>query len=209
MRLADVEDFRRRAGTHELVHHLAAVELRVFDLAVQLAVREQAGAALAELHVGFGCQRVLAPQCPGVFGATSDIASPFQDDGLEAHLREQECREQPARPEPHHQRTLFQLRGCLGNGVITRVGSDTDLPIPREALQHRGFVAHRHVDYADEQNGAVFLARVVAALEQGEIDEVGCARGQGASEWPRAAFQGVVERQRQLGNADHRRLPGR
>ena len=52
VRLADVEDLRRRAGAHEFVHHLAAVELRILDLAVELAVGEQARAALAELHVG-------------------------------------------------------------------------------------------------------------------------------------------------------------
>src|ERR1700681_1739652 len=58
----DVHDFVRRAGAHELVHHFAAVELRVLDLAVELSVGEQAGATLAELHVGFWGQGFLAPQ---------------------------------------------------------------------------------------------------------------------------------------------------
>ena len=63
---ADVDDLFRRAGLDELFQHLAAMEVGVLDLAVQLAVREGAGAALAELDVRFGVQRVLAPQAPGV-----------------------------------------------------------------------------------------------------------------------------------------------
>ncbi len=51
VRLADVEDLLRRAGPHELVHDLATEELRILDLAVELAVGEQARAAFAELHV--------------------------------------------------------------------------------------------------------------------------------------------------------------
>src|SRR3546814_3358792 len=62
MRLADVEDFVRRAGLDEFVQHLAAVELRVLDLTVELAVAEQAGAAFAELHVRRRVQHALAPQ---------------------------------------------------------------------------------------------------------------------------------------------------
>ncbi len=48
---ADVEDLVGRAGLDELLQHLAAEEARVLDLAVELAVGEGAGAALAELHV--------------------------------------------------------------------------------------------------------------------------------------------------------------
>src|SRR3546814_18991346 len=69
MRLADVEDFVRRAGLDEFVQHLAAVELRVLDLTVELAVAEQAGAAFTELHVRRRVQPALAPQAPGLLGA--------------------------------------------------------------------------------------------------------------------------------------------
>src|SRR6185312_7155795 len=55
VRLADIKNFRRCTGAHELPHHLAAVEFRVFYLAVELAIGEQARAALAKLDVGFRC----------------------------------------------------------------------------------------------------------------------------------------------------------
>src|SRR5690606_24999269 len=50
VRLADVENLFRRSGPDELMQHLAAMMARVLDLAVQLAVAEQARAALTELH---------------------------------------------------------------------------------------------------------------------------------------------------------------
>ncbi|MDT4871425.1 hypothetical protein FQZ97_1065520 [compost metagenome] len=93
MRLAHVHDFRRSAGANELVHHLAGVELGVLDLAVELAVGEQAGTTLAELHVGFRGQDLLAPQCPGILGAAAHILAALQHDWFEAHLREQQRRE--------------------------------------------------------------------------------------------------------------------
>jgi hypothetical protein len=88
VRFADVEDFRRRARLDELFQHLAAVKLRVLDLAVQLAVGEGAGAAFAELDVRFRVQRVLAPQAPGVLGAFAHGLAALEDDWLEAHLGE-------------------------------------------------------------------------------------------------------------------------
>src|SRR5450830_247914 len=61
MRFADVEDFLRRAGLDELVQDLAAVVVRVLDLAVELAVGEGPGAAFAKLHVGLGVEHAFTP----------------------------------------------------------------------------------------------------------------------------------------------------
>src|SRR6185437_6006643 len=78
VRLADIENLRRCAGTHELPHHLATMEFRVFDLAVELAVGKQARAALAKLNIGFGCQRVPPPKGPGIARSASHITAAFQ-----------------------------------------------------------------------------------------------------------------------------------
>src|SRR6185312_15311815 len=121
VRLADLKNFRRCTGAHELPHHLAAVEFRVFYLAVELAIGEHARAALAKLDVGFRCQRVFPPERPGVACPASYITAAFQYDGPEAHLREQERREESAGAEPDDQRPLLELRGGLGDRVIARV----------------------------------------------------------------------------------------
>ncbi|MNR60959.1 hypothetical protein D3C85_1825670 [compost metagenome] len=55
----DVEDFGAGSGFDEFLEHLAAVVLRVADLAVELAVREGSRSAFAELGVGLGVE-VLA-----------------------------------------------------------------------------------------------------------------------------------------------------
>src|SRR5450432_2659855 len=87
--LADIEDFRRRSSTHEFMHYLAAIELWIFDLAVELSVRKESRAALAELYIGFGREMVLPPQRPRVMRSAANVPSAFQHDGLEPHLCEQ------------------------------------------------------------------------------------------------------------------------
>ncbi len=51
MRMRFGQDVVRRAGLDEFLQHLAAEEARILDPAIELAVREGAGAALAELDV--------------------------------------------------------------------------------------------------------------------------------------------------------------
>ena len=77
------EDFLRRAGLDEFGQHLAAQMARVLDLAVELAVGKSAGAAFAELDIGFRRQHAIAPQGPGVLGALAHRLAALQDDGLE------------------------------------------------------------------------------------------------------------------------------
>ena len=104
--LADVEDLVRRAGLDELGQHLAAVVLRVLDLAVELAVGEGAGAAFAELHVGLRVQHALAPEAERVLGALAHDLAALEDDRAEAHLRQDQAGEQAARPDADDDRTV-------------------------------------------------------------------------------------------------------
>ncbi|MCY1344625.1 hypothetical protein D9M69_306640 [compost metagenome] len=203
VRLADVHDLFRRAGADEFVHHLAAVEPGVLDLAVELAVGEQAGTALAELHVGFRCQDLLAPQRPGVLGAPAHILAALQHDGLEAHLREQQRGEQAAGAEADDHWTLGQTRRRLADRVVVGVRRRADVLVIGEARQDGRLVAHLQVDDVDEQDDAVLLAGIVAALEHGEVQQLGVAEVQ-AFEDGRAQFiGGMVEGQGQFGDANH------
>ena len=80
----------------ELGQDLAAEMAGVLDPAVELAVGEGAGAALAELDVGLGVEHAPAPQPPGVLGAFAHHLAAVEDDRPEAHLREDQADEQAA-----------------------------------------------------------------------------------------------------------------
>ena len=187
VRLADEEDLGRRTGAHELVHHLAAVELRILDLAVELAIGEEPRPALAELHVGFGRQHVLAPQRPGVLRAAPHITAALEHDGLEPHLREQQRGKQTAGAEADDDGSLGEVRRRLGNRVIGGVRCETDLAVLRETFEQRRLVGDLHLDDADEEDAGVFLARVVAAFEQRVFEQLRIADLQAFDDGLRAA----------------------
>ena len=208
VRLADEEDLWRRTGAHELVHHLAAIELRILDLAVELAIGEESRPALAELHVGFGRQHILAPQCPGVLGSAPHIAATFEHDGLEPHLRKQQRGKQPAGAESDHDGPLGEIRRCFGNRVIGGVRREADLAVLLEALQHCRLVGDLRLHDADEENGGVLLARVVTAFEQRVFEQFRIADLQAFDDGSPQRFGRVIERQRQFSDAQHSRLPG-
>jgi hypothetical protein len=106
VRLADVDDFLRRAGLDELGQHLAAVVFRVLDLAVQLAVGEGAGAAFAELHVRFRVQLALAPEAPGVDRALAHDLAALDDDGRRPICARISAGQQAAGADADHHRAL-------------------------------------------------------------------------------------------------------
>ena len=175
--------------------HLAADELRVFDLAVELAVGERPRAAFAELHVGLGVEHILAPQAPGVLGALAHFGAALQNDRFEAHLRQQQTGENPARAEAHHQRALAQIGRGVAHQLVTDVRRRADVFVVAQALKHGGFVAHLEVDGVDELQFGGFLARIVAALEQGEIEKLVAADGQTLQKCGAQFVVRVVQRQ--------------
>ncbi len=172
VRLADVENLLRRAGLDELVQDFATVVVRVLDLAVELAVGEGPGTAFAELHVGFGVEYVLAPQAPGVLGTLANFLAAFEDDRLEAHLRQQQTGEDAAGAEADHDRPLTQVGRRLADHLVADIRGHIDVVVVGELFQQGFFVPCRQVDGVDEQHFGRFLAGVVAALEQGEVQQV-------------------------------------
>ena len=59
-------------------------------------------AAFAELHIRFRVQLALSPQAPSVFGALSHRRAAFDHDGLQTHLRQNQCRKNTARAKTNH-----------------------------------------------------------------------------------------------------------
>ncbi|MNC20081.1 hypothetical protein D3C75_680240 [compost metagenome] len=201
MRLVDVEDLVRRTGLDELFQHFAAVVLRVLDLAVQLAVGEGTGAAFAELHVGLGVEHALAPQAPGVLGALAHFLAALEDDRLEAHLCQQQAGEDAARAEADHDRALLQIGRGLADELVGDVWRRADVAIVGELAEQFGFVAGFKVDGVDEQQFAVLLARIVAALEQVEAEQLLVADAQALDDGFTQGFVGMVQGQLQFGDS--------
>ncbi len=201
--LADVQNLFGRAGANELLHDFAAVEPRVLDLAVQLAVGKQPGAALPELHVRFRGQRVLAPQPPRVLGSPSHLPPALEDDGPESHLGEEQRGKDAAGAEPDDQRPFAEVLRHVRHGVVTRVGRRTNVGIPGQPPQDFRLVAGVQVDDVDEQDSPALPARIVAALEDAEIQEIGGLDLQLAHDGGAQCFAFRFDRQRQFGDADH------
>jgi hypothetical protein len=67
MRFGDVDDLFGSACFDEFSDDFATVEFRIFDLAVELAIREGASPTFTELYVGLRIEYVFAPELPGVF----------------------------------------------------------------------------------------------------------------------------------------------
>ncbi|MGT2494838.1 hypothetical protein ACU4GD_41620 [Cupriavidus basilensis] len=142
--------------------------LRILDLAVQLAVGEGAGAALAELHVRLGIEHALAPQAEGVLGALAHFLAALQDDGLEAHLRQDQASQQSARPHADHHRAQGRARRrCLRDEAVGHVRRHAPVRLAGHALDRRRFVRDFDIDDVGELDiGA--LAGIVRASEHGE-----------------------------------------
>jgi hypothetical protein len=64
-----------------------------------------------------------------------------------------------------------------------------------EAGQHAGFIGDQQVDGVDELQFGVFLARIVAALEQGEIQQLVVGDAQPLHDGRAQVFFGVVQGQ--------------
>ena len=134
-----VENLGRRTGLYKFLHDLAAQKARVLDLAVELAIGERARAALAELHVALGVERLLAPQTPGVLGALAHGFATFQHDGLEPHLRQHQCGKHAAGAKAHHDRALGQVRRCMPDRVVAHIGRGGDVGFSGKFRQQGSF----------------------------------------------------------------------
>jgi hypothetical protein len=202
VRLRDVEDFLRRARLDELGQHLAAEMARILDLAVELAVGKRPCPALAELHVGFRVEHVLAPQAPGVLGALAHRLAALQYDRPETHLRQYQRGEDPARAETDDDRAFRQMLGGVPDEVIFHVGRRREVTVVAEFLQQRRLAFHFDVDRVDQQQRMLF-ARIVAALEDAERDERFIRQFQ-ALEDRRAQGPGrMIERQFEFSQSQH------
>ena len=178
------------------------MEVRVLDLAVELAIRERAGAALAELDVGFRIQRVLAPQAPGVLGPFTHRLAAFEDDRPETHLRQHQSSEQAAGAGADDDRALGEVFRGTGNEAIGHVRRRDQMSLVGEAGAYCRFVAQGQVNRIDEQDGG-FLARIVASAKDGVVEQVGIGDAEALHDGRAQCVRRMIERQFQFIEAQH------
>ena len=192
-----------RAGLDELLQHLAAQEARVLHPAIELAVGKGAGAAFAELHIAVRVQFGAAPQAPGILGALAHHLAAIEDDGPEAHLRQDQPGEQAARSRAdHHGAQAAPAARRRHREAVCHVRGGAQVLVVREAREHRRFVGQLDIDGIDQLDriasaGVVAAAIEAVALELGGLDAQppGDRLGQGLG--------CMVERQIQSGQAKH------
>ena len=199
VRLAGDQYLLRRAGAHEGLQHLAAQGGGVAHAGPELAVGEGAGAALAELHVGFRGEHGAAPEGEGVRGARAHRAAAFEDDGTKAHPGECEGGKQAAGAGADDHGAVSQGGGGAGGMVEGGVRGAGDLRVIGVAGQDCGFVGDLHVERVDEVDGAAF------AGVGGAAKDVGCCGG--AAEPGLGGlgqgFRRVVQGELYFGEAEH------
>jgi hypothetical protein len=199
MRLAGDQDLLRRAAADELLQHAAAEMGGVAHAGPELAVGEGAGPALAELHVAFRRQHAAAPQGERVLRALAHHLAAFEDDGPEAHLRERERREQPARPRADHHRPVGQLLRRAGDMAVGHVRRGHHVRVTGEAGQGRRFVGHGHVQRVDQVDGAAPACIVGAAEHVQRKRRLAEAGGGGFVEGGLSVVEGELD----FGQAEH------
>jgi hypothetical protein len=87
--------------------------------------------------------------------------------------------------------------------VVARIRRATYLRISRKPSQQQRFVANGDVNDANEDNTSTPVASIVAALIQSYVKQVGGGDGETREYGLMQRLGRVIERQVQLGNADH------
>src|SRR5574343_214757 len=163
------------------------------------------GAPFAELPVGLGIQLVLAPQAPGVLGPFAHRLAALKDDWPEAHLGQDQPGEQAAGAGADDDRAGLQFSRRLGDELVAGIRRRADVAIIGKPGEQRGLVGHREVQGIDQHDRRL-LARVVAALENREIEQFAVGDAQAPADRRAQRIGGVVERQLQFSQSQHAAL---
>ena len=124
---------------------------------------------------------VVAPQAPGVLGPLAHRLAAFEDDRFEAHLGEDQPGKQAAGPGADDDGAGLQSGRCLGDVFVTGVGARTDVAVISQIFEQRRLVANIEVERVDQRDRR-FFARIVAALENREIDQLAISDAESLAE---------------------------
>ena len=125
----------------------------------------------------------------------------LEDDRLEAHLCQQQPGEDPAGTEAHHDWPLSQAFRRLAHHLVADIRCRVDVAVVGKLEQQRGFTLHVQVDGVDEAQLRGLFTRIVAALEQGEIEQVITGDAQALHDGSAQVFFGMVDGQLEFGDS--------
>ena len=202
------QDLGIGACRHQLLKHLAAQMARIAHLAVELAVGKGAGAAFAELGVGLRVERAFAlPEAEGIGAAFLHRFAALQQQGLQAHLGQQQGAEVAAGAGTHHHRPGQIGAGwCLSHQLVGGVGSGLQVRVAFEAFEQTLLLARLEAEFhAVGQLDVALAAGIHAALHHpGRLQQQVGLKLQAAAEGFADRFGLVVERQLQFVEPQHR-----
>lgn len=89
----------------------------------------------------------------------------------------------------------------MTDDLVTHVGRGRDVLVVAQAIEQGRFVADLKVDGVDELQFGGFLTRIVAAFEQGEIQQLVAVDAQALYERRAQRVIRVVERQFEFGDS--------
>ncbi len=116
-------------------------------------------------------------------------------------MRQQQPGEDPAGAKTHHDRPLDQTFRRLAHHFVADVRGRVDVTVIGKLEQQGGFTLYVQVDGVDEAQLRGFLAGVVAALEQGEIEQVITGDAQALHNGGPQVFFGMVDGQLEFGDS--------
>ena len=126
----------------------------------------------------------------------------FEHDGLEAHLRQHQRREDAAGTEADDERTFVERVRRPADEAVVHVRCGREVRVVAEFLQQRGLVADRHVNRVDQQQ-RVLLARVVGALVDAHAEERRIGQLEAGEDGGAQGVRRMVERQFEFGQSQH------
>ena len=171
MRSIDIENFFRRACLHELVEHFQSVVLWIFDLAIQLSVRESSCAAFAKLRIRFWIKCAILPHTKSVFRSLAHGLSALENNWAKTRLRQDESRKKSRWAHADHKRSV-RLRGrCLRHKFVTRIWSLADAAIALHTRKQCGLIANFNIDRVHEEH-RISLARIDRATENVKANKI-------------------------------------
>ena len=163
VRLVQIADLLGRARRDKRLDDV--LHVRIVDARRELAVRERAGTALAELHVRLRVEGAAPPEALDVLMARVDVVAALEHERLAAVARERQRSEHARRAEADDDGPPLEVRRRNGCRCLRHRGL-FDIAVAAQLLQHLllDLPLELDVEDVDELDGRTVVAARVDSL---------------------------------------------